>query len=146
MPKTYVRKPSLERFKEAAEQCRGVMNKIAEVFGVHRVTVWGWCEKDPNFRAIIEDSKGRLLDECLRSARLLAIGIPKDVKDMSKGWKEKPDASMLKYLISTLGRREGYGEAVDITSKGESIKPDPIVVEVIDSRLQVKKDGEGEEK
>ena len=131
------KKPTLEVFKETAETCRGVIGKIAEALGVDRTTVYGWCKADEAFGAVIDNAKGKLLDECLRSARLLAIGIPKDTKDMSKGWKEKPDASMLKYLISTLGRREGYGESLDITSKGESIKPDPVVVEVIDKRDQV---------
>ena len=52
---------------------------------------------------------------------------------------------MLRYFISTLGRKEGYGESIDITSKGESIKPDPIVVEVIDSRDKVAAPEEAEE-
>lgn len=131
------KKPSVEKFKEVCEEVRGNIGKIAEAFGVHRCTIWYWCDGNQEFRAAIEDSKGRLLDECLRSARLLAIGIPKDKKDVSKGWKEKPDGQMLRYLISTLGRREGFGESIDITSKGESIKPDPIIVEVIDRREQV---------
>jgi hypothetical protein len=131
------KKASVEEFAEVFEACRGVISKVAEALGVDRTTIYNWCNKDKRYQAIIDNAKGRLLDDCLRSARMLAIGIPKDPKDISKGWKEKPDASMLKYLISTLGRREGYGESIDVTSKGESIKPDPVVVEVIDKRDQV---------
>ena len=130
------KRPTLEKFTEVVETCRGVISKVAEVFMVNRSTIYEWC-KNPRYQAIIDNTKGRLLDECLRSARILAIGIPKDEHDIRKGWKERPDASMLKYLISTLGRREGFGEQIDVTSKGESIKPDPIVVEVIDNRDKI---------
>ena len=136
------KKPTVEKFREVCEAVRGNIGKMAEAFNVNRVTIWKWCDKSPEFRAVIEDSKGKLLDECLRSARLLAMGIPKDKDDIMKGWKEKPDGQMLRYLISTLGRREGYGESIDVTSKGESIKPDPVIVEIIDSRDRVQNESE----
>lgn len=136
------KRPTIETFTEVVEACRGTVSKVAETFGVHRGTVYDWCARDPRFQAVIDDTKGKLLDDCLRSARMLAIGIPKDPHDITKGWKERPDGNMLRYLISTLGRREGYGESIDITSKGESVKPDPVVVEVIDRREQVASTGE----
>lgn len=139
-----MKKPSLKLFKEVADACGGTIGKIATAFGVWRTTVYHWCEKDKDFQAVIEDYRGKLLDECLKSARVTALGIPKfDSQNRLVGWKERPDGQMLRYLISTLGKREGFGESVDITSKGESIRPDPIVVEVIDSRDKVDtKEGE----
>lgn len=139
MPKKYVKRPSYEKFVEVSDACRGVISKMAELLMVDRWSIYDWCKKDPRFQAVIDNTKGKLLDECLRSARLLAIGIPKDEHDLRKGWKERPDGNMLRYLISTLGRREGYGESIDITSKGESVKPDPVVIEVIDRREQIVK-------
>ena len=139
MPKKFVKRPSYEKFVEVSDACRGVISRIAEVFQVDRSTIYDWCGKDPRLQAVIDNTKGKLLDECLRSARLLAIGIPKDPQHLDKGWKERPDGNMLRYLISTLGRREGYGEAIDITSKGESVKPEPMVIEVIDRRDQIVK-------
>ena len=138
------KRPTIDKFIEVSDACRGVISRMAEVFQVDRCTIYEWCKKDPKFQAVIDNTKGKLLDECLRAARILAIGIPKDQKDVMKGWKERPDGNMLRYLISTLGRREGYGESVDITSKGESIKPEPMVIEVIDRREQVIKQKEGE--
>ena len=141
-----MKKPSLKQFREVAQACGGTMSRMAVALGVNRVTVWKWCDADPEFRAVIEEHRGKLLDECLKVARLTALGIPKLDKDKKViGWKEKPDGLMLRYLIGTLGRKEGFGESVDITSKGESIKPDPIVVEVIDNRDKVVKPNDMEE-
>ena len=132
------KKPTLKRFKEVAEACGGTVGKMATALGVYRQTVYKWCAAEPEFQAIIDEYRGRLLDECLKSARAVSIGIPKlDEKKRIIGWIERPDGYMLRYLISTLGRKEGFGEAMDVTSKGESIKPDPVVIEGIDSRDKV---------
>ena len=136
------KKPRLADFEVAANKYRGNKLHIAKAFDVTRKTVQNWCNKDPRFEEAIQDGRGLLLDECLNSAYIMARGIPKDPKDMSKGWKERPDGFMLRYLIGTLGRSEGFGESIDVTSKGESIKPDPVVVEVIDRREQVAKEEE----
>ena len=140
------KKPSLEKFAEVVSACKGVIGKIAEALMVDRTTIYLWCNKDERFQAVIDDYKGKFLDECLKSGRILAVGIPKvDARNQVIGWKERPDGQMLRYFISTLGKKEGYGESIDITSKGESIKPDPIVIEVIDSRDKVEAQQKTEE-
>ena len=54
------------------------------------------------------------MDECLVSARILALGIPeKDEKGNFIGWRERPDGYMIRYLLSTLGRKEGFEETQD---------------------------------
>ena len=84
------------------------------------------------------------MDKCLETADNLANGIA--LYEMGEngpvfaGWKVQPDASMLRYLLSTLGRKEGLGEAIDVTSGGERITPEPIMIEVIDNRMQVAKE------
>ena len=139
------KKPNLEKFASVVESCRGVIGKVAEALMVDRSTIYNWCNKDERYQAVIDNYKGKFLDECIKSGRILALGIPKlDSKKQVIGWKERPDGQMLRYFISTLGRREGYGEHVDITSKGESIKPESVVVEVIDSRVQVDKGNKDE--
>lgn len=143
MPKTYQKRPTLAQFEEVCERCNGVKTSIAKALGVSRRMVHYWCEDYPKFNEIIEEYRGRLLDKCLKSAEILALGIPKYKTDpktgaqVLDGWKEKPDGQMLRFFMNTIGRREGLGESIDITSKGESIKPDPVVVEVIDRREQV---------
>lgn len=133
-----MKKPPLKKFKEIAEACGGTIGKMATALGVYRSTIYKWCSSNPEYQAVIDEYRGRLLDECLRSARAVSVGIPKlDEKNHIVGWIERPDGYMLRYLISTLGRKEGFGEAIDLTSKGESIKPDPVVIEVIDRREQI---------
>ena len=46
---------------------------------------------------------------------------------------------MLRYLIGKLGANEGFGETVDITSKGESIKPEPITLRFVANREELEK-------
>lgn len=138
------KKPSLKKFTEAAEVTRGNITKIAEVFGVRRNTVHKWCNDDPDFRDIIDDYKGQLFDECLRSARAISIGIPKTEGGKIVGWVERPDSNMLKYLISVLGRKEGFGESLDITTNGRDVGND-IRVEVIDRREQVRDSSDDED-
>ena len=139
-------KPSLKQFRETAEACGGVVSRIATALGVARKTIYEWCNKNEEYQAVLDEYKGKLLDECLKVARLTALGIPKLDKDRKViGWKERPDGNMLRYFISTLGRKEGYAESIDVTSQGESIKPDPVVIEVIDRREQIVKPHDGEE-
>lgn len=143
MPRTYLKRPSLAVFAEVCEKANGVKTNIAKMLGVSRRMVNYWCEAYPKFQEIVDEYKGRLLDKCLKSGEILALGIPKYKKDpvtgaqVLDGWKEKPDGQMLRYFISKLGNKEGFADSIDITSKGESIKPDPVVVEVIDRREQV---------
>ena len=139
MPATRIKRPGLNQFRETAETCGGVVSRMAKALGVSRKTIYEWC-KNEKYQAVLDEYKGKLLDECLKVARLTALGIPKLDKDNKVvGWKERPDGQMLRYFISTLGRKEGYGESIDVTSKGESIKPDPVVIEVIDRRDQIVK-------
>ncbi len=151
MPRTYLKRPTIAEFERVCEQCNGVKTNIAKAFGVARRTVNYWCEDYPKFQEIIDEYKGRLLDKCLKSAEILSLGIPKTKRDpvtgkeVIDGWKEKPDGNMLRYFIGILGKKEGYAEHIDITSKGESIKPDPVIIEVIDRRMQVEKEKEGDE-
>ena len=135
-------KPSLKRFKEIAQKHNGNISAMASAMGVWRSTIYDWIAEDESFKIVIDEYRGRLLDKCLETAERLANGIP-ILEDTAAGaqftgWKVAPDGNMLRYLISTLGRKEGFGEAIDVTSKGESIKPaEPITIEVIDRREQV---------
>lgn len=139
-------KPSLKRFKEVAKRCNGNISAMAASFVVYRSTIYDWMDEDEEFKAVVEEYRGRLFDKCLKTAELLANGVP--TIEMTEngpqftGWKVMPDASMLRYLLSTLGRKDGFGEstAIDITSKGEKLIPDPITIEVIDRREQVEKE------
>lgn len=120
---------------------------MALAVGLNRVTLYRWIADDSKYKDIVEEYRGRLLDRCLETADMLANGVP-DLEETPngpklRGWKVYPDGQTLRFLISTIGRKEGFGDSVDITSKGQSIKPEPVVIEVIDRREQVEPQDNG---
>ena len=139
-----MKKPDLPTFIEALRKTGGNLSQTADILGAARVTIHSWIAKDKRFEQAVREQRGRTLDSLVKTAISLAQGIPllKDGKRV--GWKEEPITKVLVYLIGKLGASEGFGDKVDITSNGESIKPDPIVVEVIDSREKVDKADEEE--
>ncbi len=117
------KKPSFKKFKEASKKFGGNMSAIAKHFNVGRTTVYTWTKEDSKFKEVIDDHRGLVCDECFVTARMLARGIPVlDENGAIIEWKERPDANMVRYLLSTLGRKEGFGENIDVTTNGENIK------------------------
>lgn len=96
------------------------------------------------FAAAIKDSRKQILDQFFTTAELVALGIPDIDPDTNKvvGWIEKPDGQMLRYFLSTLGREEGFGENLDITTNGKDIVP-AVQIEIIDKRSDVQKEDIG---
>lgn len=106
-----VKKPKIDVFREVLRKCGGNLTRVATTFKVARKTVYQWAKEDTEFKDAISDERGSLVDECLVSARVLALGIPeKDSDGNFIGWRERPDGNMVRYLLSTLGRNEGFGE------------------------------------
>lgn len=113
-------RPTLKKFTEAMMKAGGNVSAVAKAFGVQRHAVYDWM-KDPAYKQVLEDARGSFLDEALTSARILVRGIP-DVKDGKQiGWITPPDSGMVRYVLGTLGRNEGFGERLDITSNGEPL-------------------------
>lgn len=116
--------PSKDIFKKVVNQKRGNLTRVAEHFEVERITVYDWIKKNPGFKEIVEDARMRLFDDCLSTSEIVAHGIPeKDENGKIVGWIERPDGNMLRYLMSTLGRKEGFGESIDLTTNGKDISP-----------------------
>lgn len=138
------KKPPLEAFKAAVEGMGGNLSKVAKLLKVSRTTIWQWCKEDKEFATVVKDERSKVFDECFLTARTMALGIPayetvldedgnpvrdKDGKVQKKfaGWVERPDGQMVRYLMSTIGRNEGFGDSpVDETDgtvkNGVSIK------------------------
>lgn len=114
-------KPTLKQFEEAVKKCGGNLSKVAETFHTCRAQVYRWINADNSFKEVVSDARMKLFDECLATARLVSIGIPDIQGDKLVGWIEKPDSNMLRYLIGCLGKKEGFGESVDVTSGGEKV-------------------------
>ena len=119
-----MKRPTLKKFKEVVEACGGNVTAIAKAFGCYRATVYSWAANNPEFGALIAEHRGRLFDQALEAARQLATGIPvRDDDGNIRGWIERPEPGTVKYLLSTLGKREGFGEetTVKATVKLESL-------------------------
>jgi len=134
-------KASIKRFAEIAGKYGGNLSEMARAIGVTRTTLYRWIESDSRYKDIVEEYRGRLLDKCLKTAEMIANGVPNMEETPNgpqlRGWKVYPDGQTLRFLISTLGKKEGFGGSIDVTSKGERIIPEPVVIEVIDKREQV---------
>ncbi len=115
-------RPPLDKFTEAMMKAGGNVTLVAKAFGVYRHTVYDWMNDNPEYKAALEDARGTFLDEALASARILVRGIPDVVKDpdgktRQVGWITPPDSGMTRYIIGTLGRKEGLGEHLEIDAK-----------------------------
>lgn len=105
------KRPNIEDFRKILRKSGGNLTKVAATFKVARKTIYQWAKEDTEFKDAISDERGSLVDECLVSARVLALGIPEKDKDGNfVGWRERPDGYMIRYLLSTLGKNEGFGE------------------------------------
>lgn len=114
-------RPTKEAFQKASEQYGGNLTKIAKSFSVSRTQVYNWIRDNTEFKEIVDDARGSIFDDCLSTARLMACGIP-DIQDGKMvGYLREPDGAMCRYLMSTLGRKEGFGENIDITTNGKDI-------------------------
>lgn len=129
---------TLGDLKEALAKTQGNMTNAAKILGVSRMWIFNKSREIPEVREAIDESKKQVLDKCVSTALILALGIPIMENGKFVGWQEKPDSLMLRYFMSTLGRDEGFGDNIDVTSAGEKLSGG-IQVEIIDKREQVEK-------
>lgn len=152
----------VENFRKALHLNGGNLSKTAAVLGVSRSRLYSYANEHPDWKEAIADERGNFLDECLASARVLALGIgdyeeefdPKLGKKVRKmvGWRNMPDGNMLRFLIARLGAKEGFGDYQrmtevlnDTTNKIESIEINVTYNKKEDLELQnrMKKSDEG---
>lgn len=114
-------KPTTKTFQKAVEKYGGNLTKVAKAFDVSRSQVYRWLAERPELQTIVDDARGSIFDDCLSTARLMAMGIP-DVQDGKVvGYLREPDGPMVRYLLSTLGKKEGFGDSLDVTTNGKDI-------------------------
>lgn len=106
-----MKKPDIDTFRKLLAKTGGNISQVAAAFGTSRTAVYEWANEDAAFRQAIKDERGKVVDTCLVTAKLLAAGIPDiDTDGKFQGWIERPDPNMIRYLLSTLGKREGFGD------------------------------------
>lgn len=106
-----MKKPDIDTFRKLLAKTGGNISQVAASLGVYRSTVGRWTSEDTVFQQAVKDERGKVVDTCLVTAKLLAAGIPDiDADGKFQGWIERPDPNMIRYLLSTLGKREGFGD------------------------------------
>ena len=120
----------VETFRKALRLNGGNLSKTAAVLGVSRSRLYSYANEHPDWKEAITDERGNFLDECLASARVLALGIgefeeefdPELGKKVRKmvGWRNMPDGNMLRFLIARLGAKEGFSEYQQAEDPNES--------------------------
>lgn len=124
------KKPNIDVFRKIANACGGILSDIAANIGVERVTIYAWCEEDPEFKQALEDSRERFIDLAESNLRKLVAGVPAIEKDENGnnrfvGWIERPSETSIIFTLKTRGKKRGYVERqeveADVNMKG-SIK------------------------
>jgi len=108
------KKPSVEKIREALNATGGNLSEVARTFGLNRKTIRRWCNTDQEFGDALYEARMRAFDKALSTAQILAFGVPITENGKFVGWRERPDPHMVRYLISTLGRDEGFVEEVTV--------------------------------
>ena len=130
-----MKKPTIQDFERVVLLKGTNLSEVARCLGVRRETVWRWVKDDEAFAAILHDSRKRLFDGIFQNSVPLALGVPiyeyvfdnngnpkidtegKHIKRFA-GWQERPDSKMAKWLLSKLGKEEGFGdEELDVTPR-----------------------------
>ena len=70
-------KPNIEAFRTAVEKYGGNLTKVAEAFNTSRTNLYKWLKSDNDFQMVVDDARGKMFDECLSTARVLALGVAK---------------------------------------------------------------------
>lgn len=114
------RKPDIDIFRKIANACGGVLSDIAAHIGVDRVTVYAWCNDDPEFKQALEDSRERFVDLAESNLRKLVAGVPAIEKDENgekrfAGWIERPSETAIIFTLKTRGKKRGYVERQEVT-------------------------------
>ena len=114
------KKPNITTFRKIANSCGGILSDIAAHIGVDRVTVYAWCNDDPEFKQALEDSRERFLDLAESNLRKLVAGVPAIEKDENgekrfAGWIERPSETAIIFTLKTRGKKRGYVERQEVT-------------------------------
>lgn len=129
--------PDLDTFRDVVNKYRGNLSRVAESLGVSRVTVENWKNRSQEYAQVVQDARMKMFDNVLGTAEILALGIPdRDENGKFVGWVERPDPSIVKYILGSLGKKEGFGDSIDITTNGKDIVPQ-IEVQIVDKREDV---------
>lgn len=98
------KKPSKKMLVELAEHYAGVVTDIADACGVVRMTVYRWMEKDPDFKAQMDDQNTVLVNLAIKGLRYNL---------------EHNSERSVHYTLDRLARDKGFGRLIKIQDKSK---------------------------
>lgn len=114
------KKPDINLFRKVANACGGILSDIATNIGVERNTIYTWCNDDPEFKQVLEDSRERFIDLAESNLRKLVAGISvievdENGEKQFAGWIERPSETAIIFTLKTRGKKRGYVERQEVT-------------------------------
>ena len=116
---------------------------MAANLGVERSTIYTWCNDDPEFAQVLEDSRERFIDLAESNLRKLVAGVPAIETDENgdkkfAGWIERPSETAIIFTLKTRGKKRGYVERSEVEAD-VSMKGSVDIKEWVKDRLKKKK-------
>lgn len=105
-----------KQIEDALRHTRGMRYLAAQRLGCNHHTIISRIAKNPRIRAVAEEEQGKLLD----------IAEIKLATKINEG-----DVGAIRYYLSTQGRHRGYGEQLDLTTDGQPMRPEVVIIERI---------------
>jgi hypothetical protein len=98
------KKPSKKLLIELAVHYAGVVTDIADACGVARMTVYRWMDKDPDFKAQMDDQNTVLVNLAIKGLRYNL---------------ENNSERSVHYTLDRLARDKGFGSIIKIQDKSK---------------------------
>lgn len=117
MPSKPYKKPDINQLEKVLKATGGNISEAARAMGVSRKILRRWCNDDEEFADALYEARMNTFDKAFSTAQALAFGVPIMEKGKFVGWQEHPDPQMVRYLLATLGRDEGFSEEVTVNHK-----------------------------
>ena len=114
MPSKPYKKPPVEKLEKVLAATGGNLSEAARMLGVSRKILRRWCNDDGDFDDALYEARMHTFDKAFSTAQILAFGVPIMEKGKFVGWQEHPDPQMVRYLLATLGKDEGFNEEVTV--------------------------------
>jgi transposase-like protein len=116
----YNQKNVRERLLKAFLECRGIIACTCKKVGVSRQTFNYWVRTDEDFSEKVQE----ILEEQIDFVE----------NQLLKGVENGND-KLIQFYLRTKGKKRGYGESTDFTTKGEAISQPIINISVVNPRI-----------
>jgi len=114
---------TITKFKEALEGSYGNVSEIARRCGCSRQTVYNFLKKRPELKKSLERASDEIVDraEWWLAQYLNPVNADKKPKTDDDGVLVKPPFDVIKYVLSTRGKRRGWTSRVEVAEAGVPI-------------------------